>query len=259
MTMGSGASNPSFGEGYLDYAKAAGIADADVYSWATLNAAPTTYFTGNPTKVGSAYKVTTDKIYLPPCKIFPRASGQLVSMPKGVLLDWEVSDYRAVAGATTVLSYIADIVHDVTTSNQLQAILYPNALNGATAARAGLDHSNMRTLMLKYDLLSMLISADSPNGGSSADITEMLSSTYIGGVSGTDYNRLMLTVGIGDATHDIGTTNANYANAWIAAKTALGYNPAIDIWPFYGTNGGDKSSTYNNRVCRVLGMGTTCP
>lgn len=255
------AAHETGGTGYLDIINAAGMPDEAWIPYAYAAANPDTVFS-LPATNGKSDRVTLDKVIQPHGRHWdiPAASRT------GIDFDWEVSDGRSGADATSALLTAAAMCR----AAGQQCTLYLNPLNGGNPAQEGIDASNLWQLHAAFDYISVLIYSRSLEGNAADSIRNQLALlTGPNSDKGITYPKIRLTVGIGASAGTLSLTDAATCRQALDG-TLPGCPPSVSgsvgsgkamggvlFWPNLGTPGGALSRSYNQVIATVLGLPTS--
>lgn len=207
------------------------FSSSDVYTRATVAAAPETYFTYNPTlTTNSPYKVSRDTIILP------------VGTANHIVVDYECQDSRTPLETYTQLHDIITLIH----SYGAVGALYSNPLNGPTQAYTGLNSSDyLWQIHAEWDYLFLQMYSKSVEGDVTASWNNQVN--LLKGPAGdkvVDYSKIALTFEMG---FNPGTSESD-AEAGYAVRIANNL-PMFFPWPNNAYFGGDGTRRTNRKLC----------
>lgn len=157
---------------------AVGMTAADAIPWATLNAAPKTYFT-QASQDGQS-TVMLDKMAIP---------AVVAASPYGVVIDWEVQDDRSSAQTIPFLANLSADIH----SKNLKAYLYTNPWEDPSNRRDGFSFGRIDQVKSNFDYISLYVWGAPHACDFSLSYPEAIK--FLRGVSGViNFSQIILTV-----------------------------------------------------------------
>lgn len=228
-----GRSTTHSGRGWLDYTRAAGIADTNVLEWAAFVADASTICTGTYTDSTGTFFYSTDYVIEPSAKL----STVPTTPTQTVFLDYEPHDSRTTTETNALVYEACQNIH----GRGYLCGGYNNPLNGSQAPQNGIDGTNVDYLAARYDQMGIY---PFPKSGD----------TYLGSFNEQLAMFTSPPCAKFNLQADMAMGNSD-ASALRAAATAAAC-PFGGVWFFYDaqTPGGVCTTDYNVKEDIFLGL-----
>lgn len=221
---------------------AVGGAEGDFITEAEFRNNPATYctveFDGSIAWAGEeTYMVMVDRVVLPT----PQFTD---TRHKGVVLDYEVGDSRTVDETRTFIQNVAADIH----ASGRELFFYSNPLTAPTQPHHAVDETNLPDILAACDLVSLMLWSEAPEGNIPDSWDAQLA--RLGGVTGADWAKIVITFELGGGVNAPGTTMADAD--WVHAKL---HEPGdehpnkVMFWRNFAVAGSPESNEKIWRVC----------